>query len=72
MNCRRYVSTLAQIDDELENQWLNKQYPDVKTGNSEQKITLINTCRIFTKEIQIQFYMSLIHRIRSLAILFLS
>lgn len=68
MNCRRYDSTL----DELENQWLNKQYPDVKTGNSEQKITLINTCRIFTKEIQIQFYMSLIHRIRSLAIIFLS
>lgn len=64
MNCRRYDSTLAQIEDE--------QYPDVKTGNSEQKITFIDTCRIFTKEIQIQFYMSMIHRIRSLAIIFFS
>nr|XP_034334155.1 C-type lectin mannose-binding isoform-like [Crassostrea gigas] len=32
MNCRKYDSTLAHIEDELENQWLKKQYPDVKTA----------------------------------------
>lgn len=72
MNCRRYDSTLAHIKDELENQWLNKQYPDVKTGNSEQNINFIDTCRIFTKAIKIQFYMSIIHKICSLANMFLS
>lgn len=35
MNCRKYDSTLAYIEDELENQWLKKQYPDIKTGNSD-------------------------------------
>uniref|UniRef100_A0A8W8J471 C-type lectin domain-containing protein n=1 Tax=Magallana gigas TaxID=29159 RepID=A0A8W8J471_MAGGI len=32
MNCRIYDSTLAHIEDELENQWLKKQYPDIKTA----------------------------------------
>lgn len=30
MNCRKHDSTLVQIEDELENQWLKKQYPDIK------------------------------------------
>ncbi|XP_052709185.1 C-type lectin mannose-binding isoform-like [Crassostrea angulata] len=32
MNCRRYESTLAHIEDELENKWLKKQFPDIKTA----------------------------------------
>uniref|UniRef100_A0A8W8J8E0 C-type lectin domain-containing protein n=1 Tax=Magallana gigas TaxID=29159 RepID=A0A8W8J8E0_MAGGI len=32
MNCRKYDSTLAHIEDELENQWLKKQYSDIKTA----------------------------------------
>ncbi|XP_052709180.1 scavenger receptor class F member 1-like [Crassostrea angulata] len=32
MNCRKFDSTLAHIEDELENQWLRKQYPDIKTA----------------------------------------
>lgn len=38
MNCRKFDSTLAHIEDDLENQWLRKQYPDIKTGNSSQTI----------------------------------
>lgn len=38
MNCRKYDSTLAHIEDDLENGWLRKQYPDIKTGNSSQTI----------------------------------
>lgn len=38
MNCRQYDSTLAHIEDDLENQWLRNQYPDIKTGNSSQTI----------------------------------
>uniref|UniRef100_A0A8W8J7J8 C-type lectin domain-containing protein n=1 Tax=Magallana gigas TaxID=29159 RepID=A0A8W8J7J8_MAGGI len=30
MNCRKHDSTLVQIEDELENQWLKKQYPGIK------------------------------------------
>lgn len=39
MNCRKHDSTLVQIEDELENQWLKKQYPDIKMGKPSHKIT---------------------------------
>lgn len=34
MNCRKFDSTLVQIEDELENHWLKKQYPNIKMGKS--------------------------------------
>lgn len=40
MNCRKYESNLVQIEDKLENQWLKKQYPDIKTGKSNLCIRL--------------------------------